>query len=101
MGDTVAEAVLSPAVLLQRASFLHSLEAGIQGGGGDVVPLCLLQGLLPVERKWKGREESLLGCGRARAWHLVRRKQGEYARRMTVERFHEREDSLEIVIIDA
>ena len=29
MGDTVAEAVLAPAVLLQRASFLHSLEAGI------------------------------------------------------------------------
>ena len=29
MGDTVAEAVLSPAVLLQRASFLHSLETGI------------------------------------------------------------------------
>ena len=100
MGDTAAEAVLAPAVLLQRASFLHSLETGISGGGGDVVPLCFLQGLLSVEREWKGREESLLGRGRARAWHLVRRKQGEYARRMTVERLHEREDSLKIVIID-
>ena len=29
MGDTVAEAVLAPAVLLQRASFLHLLETGI------------------------------------------------------------------------
>ena len=29
MGDTAAEAVLAPAVLLQRASFLHSLETGI------------------------------------------------------------------------
>ena len=81
MGDTAAEAVLAPAVLLQRASFL--------------------QGLLSVEREWKGREESLLGRGRARAWHLVRRKQGEYARRMTVERLHEREDGLKIVIVDA
>ena len=92
-----------------RGGILHG-KAGTEGdrlggsisfGGGDVVPLCFLQGLLSVEREWKGREESLLGRGRARAWHLVRRKQGEYARRMTVERLHEREDSLKIVIVDA
>lgn len=27
---------------------------------------------MSVEREWKGREESLLGRGRVRAWHLAK-----------------------------
>ena len=70
MGDTAAEAVLAPAVLLQRASFLLSLETGILGGGGDVVPagfegVCV-SGI--GRQSWKWRDERCLGFVSGLEW---------------------------------